>query len=145
MAMSGTEARHGQTKDPVELAREWAGLAEQSSRLVQAFASRQGGSHAFSIVDPASVFAAFASAASRLAADPAQLMQAQMQFWQDSMRLWDYAMRRATGERLGNPAADQALGPFLAPVEQNMPSMVAVCVAVASSGYAALFEEVWGE
>ena len=32
---------------------------------------------------------------------------------------WD---GRATGERLGNPAADQALGPFLNPVEQNMPS-----------------------
>jgi len=30
---------------------------------------------------------------------------------------WD---GRATGERLGNPAADQALGPFLNPVEQNI-------------------------
>ena len=29
---------------------------------------------------------------------------------------WD---GRATGESLGNPAADQALGPFLNPVEQN--------------------------
>lgn len=54
---------------------------------------------------------------------------------------WD---GRATGERLGNPAADQALGPFLNPVEQNNPSKEAVCVQVAASNYAGLFEEVWG-
>jgi len=54
---------------------------------------------------------------------------------------WD---GRATGERLGNPAADQALGPFLNPVEQNMPSIQAVCEEVARSSYAGLFEEVWG-
>ncbi len=54
---------------------------------------------------------------------------------------WD---GRATGERLGNPAADQALGPFLNPLEQNMPSIVAVCEAVAESKYTGLFEEVWG-
>jgi cytochrome c peroxidase len=54
---------------------------------------------------------------------------------------WD---GRATGERLGNPAADQALGPFLNPVEQNMPSKAAVVDHVAKSKYAQLFEEVWG-
>ena len=54
---------------------------------------------------------------------------------------WD---GRATGERLGNPAADQALGPFLNPVEQNNPSKEAVCLQVAASNYAGLFEEVWG-
>jgi cytochrome c peroxidase len=54
---------------------------------------------------------------------------------------WD---GRATGEMLGNPAADQAGGPFLNPVEQNMPSKQAVCEHVASSKYADLFEEVWG-
>jgi cytochrome c peroxidase len=55
---------------------------------------------------------------------------------------WD---GRATGERLGNPAADQALGPFLNPVEQNNPSKQAVLEQVAASQYAALWEEVWGE
>jgi cytochrome c peroxidase len=54
---------------------------------------------------------------------------------------WD---GRATGQRLGNPAADQALGPFLNPVEQNMPSAKAVCEHVARSRYAALFSQVWG-
>ena len=32
---------------------------------------------------------------------------------------WD---GRATGEKLGNPAADQAQGPFLNPVEQALPA-----------------------
>lgn len=55
---------------------------------------------------------------------------------------WD---GRATGERLGSPTAEQALGPFLNPVEQNMPSMEAVCQHVAQAKYAGLFEQVWGE
>jgi cytochrome c peroxidase len=54
---------------------------------------------------------------------------------------WD---GRATGERLGNPAADQALGPFLNPVEQNNASKQVVCEQVETSKYAVLFEEVWG-
>jgi cytochrome c peroxidase len=55
---------------------------------------------------------------------------------------WD---GRATGEKLGNPAADQALGPFLNPVEQNNPSKQAVLEQVARSKYAWLWEEIWGE
>jgi cytochrome c peroxidase len=54
---------------------------------------------------------------------------------------WD---GRATGERLGSPVAEQALGPFLNPVEQNMPSKQAVCAEVLNARYADLFEEVWG-
>jgi cytochrome c peroxidase len=55
---------------------------------------------------------------------------------------WD---GRATGEKLGNPAADQALGPFLNPVEQNNASKQAVLEQVAKSKYADLWEVVWGE
>jgi len=55
---------------------------------------------------------------------------------------WD---GRATGENLGNPAADQALGPFLNPVEQNMPGKQAVLEVIADSKYADLWEAVWGE
>jgi cytochrome c peroxidase len=55
---------------------------------------------------------------------------------------WD---GRATGEKLGNPAADQALGPFLNPVEQNNPSKEAVLKQIAKSKYAYLWEVVWEE
>ncbi len=84
--------------DVSEMTRTWAELAEQSGRVVQAFLERQDGGHAFSIVDPGSVLAAFGAAASRMAADPTQLVEAQMRLWQDNMKLWDYALKRAAGE-----------------------------------------------
>jgi cytochrome c peroxidase len=55
---------------------------------------------------------------------------------------WD---GRATGETLGNPAAEQALGPFLNPVEQNHPSKESVLKQIAASSYAALWNTVWNE
>lgn len=54
---------------------------------------------------------------------------------------WD---GRATGWDLGNPAADQARGPFLNPVEQALPDEAAVVSKVCSSKYAPLFKKVWG-
>jgi len=55
---------------------------------------------------------------------------------------WD---GRATGDHLGNPAADQALGPFLNPVEQNNPSKKAVLEQIIDSPYVYLWKIVWGE
>ena len=55
---------------------------------------------------------------------------------------WD---GRATGELLGNPAADQALGPFLSAVEQNNPDKKTVLKQIAGSKYVDLWEEAWGE
>jgi len=54
---------------------------------------------------------------------------------------WD---GRATGEVLGNPAADQALGPFLNPVEQALPDSACVVYRVCTADYPVSFEEVWG-
>jgi cytochrome c peroxidase len=54
---------------------------------------------------------------------------------------WD---GRATGWHLGDPLAEQALGPFLNPLEQNMPSARQVVRRVAKASYADLFETVWG-
>jgi cytochrome c peroxidase len=54
---------------------------------------------------------------------------------------WD---GRATGWTLGDPLAEQAQGPFLNPLEQNMPNARLVCLRVAQSDYADFFEEVWG-
>jgi len=53
---------------------------------------------------------------------------------------WD---GRATGERLGNPAADQALGPFLNHVEQALPDSACVVYLVCEAPDS-LFESVWG-
>lgn len=54
---------------------------------------------------------------------------------------WD---GRATGELLGNPAADQALGPFLNPVEQNNPNKVSVLRQIAKSSYSCLWLYAFG-
>lgn len=47
------------------------------------------------------------------------------------------------GKYLG-PVADQALNPFVNPVEQNI-SRIGVCLTVKSASYAKLFKMVWGE
>ena len=70
-------------------------------------------------------------------------------FYQDKSGLfvggnfWD---GRATGEKLGNPAADQAQGPFLNPVEQALPDSACVVYRVCENGnaYPVSFEQVWG-
>jgi len=55
---------------------------------------------------------------------------------------WD---GRATGLRLGIPAAEQALGPFMNPVEQNHPSEKAVLdKMVGDPAYMALWKKAWG-
>lgn len=56
-------------------------------------------------------------------------------------QFWD---SRATGDELGDPLADQALGPFLNPVEMANPDKARVIEDVAASSYADLFEQVWG-
>jgi cytochrome c peroxidase len=54
---------------------------------------------------------------------------------------WD---GRATGEKLGNPAADQAQGPFLNPKEQALPDSACVVHRVCTASYTVSFEDVWG-
>lgn len=54
---------------------------------------------------------------------------------------WD---GRATGERLGNPAADQAQGPFLNPMEQALPEAACVVYRVCTASYPVRFSDVWG-
>lgn len=54
---------------------------------------------------------------------------------------WD---GRATGEKLGNPAADQAQGPFLNPLEQALDTPSDVVDRICTGSYSAMFIGVWG-
>ncbi len=56
-------------------------------------------------------------------------------------QFWD---GRATGAYLGDPLADQAVGPFLNPVEMANTSKAQVINDIKASEYADLFEQVWG-
>ncbi|MGG7055867.1 cytochrome-c peroxidase [Nitrosomonas sp. ANs5] len=55
---------------------------------------------------------------------------------------WD---GRATGEKLGNPAADQAQGPFLNPVEQGLRDSACVVYRVSVADYAGDYIKLWGD
>src|SRR5438105_5783232 len=54
---------------------------------------------------------------------------------------WDM---RATGRRLGNPAAEQAQGPFTNPVEMGLPDIACAVYRASQRPYRTLFETVWG-
>src|SRR5258707_2850150 len=54
---------------------------------------------------------------------------------------WDM---RATGRRLGNPAAEQAEGPPTNPVEMGLPDIACAVYRASQQPYRALFERVWG-
>ena len=66
---------------------------------------------------------------------------------QDKRGLWvggNFWDGRATGEKLGNPAADQAQGPFVNPVEQALPDRACVVYRVGMASYGDLYRSVWG-
>ena len=54
---------------------------------------------------------------------------------------WD---GRATGWLLGEPAAEQAQGPYLNPLEQNLPDAATLVRKACSSAYGDLFRRVYG-
>jgi cytochrome c peroxidase len=54
---------------------------------------------------------------------------------------WDM---RATGRRLGNPAAEQAQGPPTNPVEMGLPDIACAVYRASLRPYRGLFESVWG-
>jgi cytochrome c peroxidase len=54
---------------------------------------------------------------------------------------WDM---RATGIRLGNPAAEQAQGPPTNPVEMGLPDSACAVYRVSVGPYRAFFEQIWG-
>src|ERR1700674_4694217 len=54
---------------------------------------------------------------------------------------WDM---RATGRRLGNPAAEQAQGPPTNPVEMGLPDVACAVYRASQRPYRALLENVWG-
>src|SRR5258708_11208998 len=55
---------------------------------------------------------------------------------------WDM---RATGRRLGSPAAEQAEGPPTNPVEMGLPDIACAVYRASQRPYRVLFENVWGQ
>jgi len=96
------------TTNAAELTETWRRIAEHSQSIVSAFGRRQGENWS-GIADPLNVAGAFFEFAERALADPAKLMRAQMELWQDHAQL----LRRTTDRLAGKdvtPLATPARG-----------------------------------
>jgi len=74
-----------------------AGIAERSQRIVADFLRRQA-EEGPSNPDPLHIGSAFLEMTTKLMANPARLVQAQLGFWHDYMTLWQNTARRMMGE-----------------------------------------------
>ncbi len=83
--------------DPEVLGRSMASIAERSGRLVADWVERQGNTTATPGADPLNIGSAFLEMTARMMANPAQVMQAQLGFWQDYLTLWQNTTRRMMG------------------------------------------------
>ena len=81
--------------DPEALGRSMSDIAERSQRIVADWLKRQ--SLEAPHLDPLNLGNAFMEMTARLIANPGQLLQAQIGFWQDYMTLWQNTTRRMLG------------------------------------------------
>jgi cytochrome c peroxidase len=71
--------------------------------------------------------------------------QAPVLYFDDTDEAWvggNFWDGRATGDQTGIPAGDQAIGPFLNPVEQALPDKICVLYLIAEGSYADLWADV---
>jgi len=81
--------------DAAAIGRSMADVAERSQRIVTEWLKRQAGAeHA---PDPLNITSVFLEMTARLMANPAQLVQVQIGFWQDYMTLWQNTAKRMMG------------------------------------------------
>ena len=81
--------------DPALLSRSMADVAARSQRLVNDWLGRQAKEGV--ALDPLNIGGAFLEMTAKLLANPAQLMRAQMDYWQDILTLWNNTTRRVMG------------------------------------------------
>jgi polyhydroxyalkanoate synthase len=98
--MAESDPPHFRLPDPALVSRTMADVAERSQRIVADFLKRQADTPGEA--DPLHIGNAFLDMTSRLMANPARLVQAQIGFWQDYLTLWQHTARRMMGE----PAPD---------------------------------------
>ena len=85
--------------DPTELSKAMTNIAERSQRLVLDFLTKQAANGSPDpLADPLNIGEAFFQMTTKMMADPAKLMEAQMGLWQDYMQLWQNTARRLMGE-----------------------------------------------
>ncbi len=88
---------HFRMPDPALVTRTMSEVAERGQRIVSDFLKRQSDGSTAS-ADPLNIGGAFLEMTTRLMANPATLVQAQLGFWQDYLTLWQNTARRMMGQ-----------------------------------------------
>ncbi|MEX0732224.1 MAG: class I poly(R)-hydroxyalkanoic acid synthase [Aquisalimonadaceae bacterium] len=88
-----------QQTDAEELSRTLVGISERSQELVSEFLARQQESRTINMDDATHMSGLFQQLTTRLMANPLQLAQAQMAFWQDYLKLVNTAALRFWGHQ----------------------------------------------
>ncbi|MBB4267171.1 class I poly(R)-hydroxyalkanoic acid synthase [Roseospira visakhapatnamensis] len=94
----GSTGDHPTHPDPNEFAHAMADIAERSQRLMNDFMRRQATGQMMPFGDPLNVSEAFLDMTARMMANPAKIMEAQFNLWQDYMALWQNAAQRWLGQ-----------------------------------------------
>jgi polyhydroxyalkanoate synthase len=92
---NNNETPHFGLPDPALMTRTMAEVAERGQRIVGDFLRRQAEDS--SKPDPLNIGHAFMEMTARMMANPSQLVQAQIGFWQDYLTLWSNTARRMMG------------------------------------------------
>lgn len=90
-----TENKH---PDPEKLSAAMAEIAEKSQRLVSEFLAKQAEDPEISDPDPLNIGSAFAELTTHMMQNPAKLVEAQMELWQQYYTLWHNTTLRMLGE-----------------------------------------------
>ncbi|WP_096703591.1 class I poly(R)-hydroxyalkanoic acid synthase [Magnetospirillum sp. 15-1] len=84
--------------DATELSKAMTNIAERSQRIVTDFLTRQAADPTAATADPLNIGNAFMEMTAKLMSDPAKLVEANLNLWQDYMSLWQNTARRMLGE-----------------------------------------------
>ncbi len=84
--------------DPEKLSAAMAEIAERSQRLVSDFLAKQAEDPEISDPDPLNIGSAFAELTTQMMQNPAKLVEAQMELWQQYYTLWHNTTLRMLGE-----------------------------------------------
>ncbi len=83
--------------DPTEFSQNLVKIAEQSQRIVNEFLKRQAEDGAAPAADPLNIGGAFMEMTARMMADPAKMVEAQLNLWQNYLSLWQNTTARLLG------------------------------------------------
>ena len=95
--------------DPTEFAKYIAKIADQSQRVVSDFLNKQAAEDRAGAADPMNIGGAFMEMTAKMMADPAKIVEAQLNLWQNYLSLWQHSAARMMGQE-SDPVATPERG-----------------------------------